>query len=53
MFLHDLPAHRGEEVAADVLDGPESIAFEQAANKMYTAMAVLEWCRLGPRGGTT
>ncbi|MEV0260335.1 ornithine carbamoyltransferase [Streptomyces sp. NPDC050617] len=52
VFLHDLPAHRGEEVDADVLDGPASIAFEQAANKMYSAMAVLEWCRLGPRGGT-
>ncbi|GHJ48849.1 ornithine carbamoyltransferase [Catellatospora sp. TT07R-123] len=43
LFLHDLPAHRGEEVAAEVLDGPASIAFEQAHNKMYSAMAVLEW----------
>ena len=43
VFMHDLPAHRGEEVTADVLDGPKSIAFEQAANKMYSAMAVLEW----------
>ncbi|MGF1426915.1 ornithine carbamoyltransferase [Kitasatospora sp. LaBMicrA B282] len=46
-FLHDLPAHRGEEVTAEVLDGPASIAFDQAANKMYSAMAVLEWCRTG------
>lgn len=45
LFMHDLPAHRGEEVTAEVLDGPMSIAFEQAANKMYSAMAVLEWCR--------
>jgi ornithine carbamoyltransferase len=44
VFMHDLPAHRGEEVTADVLDGPRSIAFDQAANKMYSAMAVLEWC---------
>ncbi len=44
VFMHDLPAHRGEEVAATVLDGPASIAFEQAENKMYSAMAVLEWC---------
>ena len=45
IFLHDLPAHRGDEVTAEVLDGPDSIAFDQAANKMYSAMAVLEWCR--------
>ena len=44
IFMHDLPAHRGEEVAAEVLDGPASIAFQQAENKMYSAMAVLEWC---------
>jgi ornithine carbamoyltransferase len=43
-FMHDLPAHRGEEVTADVLDGPASIAFEQARFKLYSAMAVLEWC---------
>ncbi|MET9294046.1 ornithine carbamoyltransferase [Streptomyces sp. NPDC003077] len=45
VFMHDLPAHRGEEVTAEVLDGPASIAFEQAENKMHSAMAVLEWCR--------
>jgi ornithine carbamoyltransferase len=45
VFMHDLPAHRGEEVSAEVLDGAGSIAFDQAENKMYSAMAVLEWCR--------
>jgi ornithine carbamoyltransferase len=49
VFMHDLPAHRGEEVSAEVLDGPASIAFDQAANKMYSAMAVLDWCRNGIR----
>ncbi|MFI9589329.1 ornithine carbamoyltransferase [Nonomuraea sp. NPDC052265] len=44
IFMHDLPAHRGEEVTAGVLDGPASIAFTQAENKMFSAMAVLEWC---------
>jgi ornithine carbamoyltransferase len=55
VFMHDLPAHRGEEVTADVLDGPASIAFSQAGNKMYSAMAVLEWSLNGPRanGGTS
>ncbi|WP_112239145.1 ornithine carbamoyltransferase [Kribbella monticola] len=48
IFLHDLPAHRGEEVTAEVLDGPMSIAFDQAENKMHAAMAVLTWCRPGP-----
>ncbi|MFC5184949.1 ornithine carbamoyltransferase [Actinomadura harenae] len=47
VFMHDLPAHRGEEVDADVLDGPASIAFTQAENKLYSAMAVLEWCLRG------
>ncbi len=43
VFLHDLPAHRGEEVTADVLDGPLSLAFPQAHNKLFGAMAALEW----------
>ncbi|MGW0709705.1 ornithine carbamoyltransferase [Streptomyces sp. NPDC002643] len=43
VFMHDLPAHRGEEVDAEVLDGSSSIVFQQAANKLYSAMAALEW----------
>ncbi|AVT28833.1 ornithine carbamoyltransferase [Plantactinospora sp. BC1] len=42
LFLHDLPAHRGDEVAGAVLDGPRSIAWSQARMKLYSAMAVLE-----------
>ncbi|HEY0641653.1 MAG TPA: ornithine carbamoyltransferase [Pseudonocardiaceae bacterium] len=47
VFMHDLPAHRGEDVTAEVIDGPTSIAFRQAENKLYSAMAVMEWCALG------
>lgn len=45
VFMHDLPAHRGQEVTAEVLDGPSSIAFVQATHKLHSAMAALEWCR--------
>jgi ornithine carbamoyltransferase len=40
-FLHCLPAHRGEEVAASVIDGPRSAVWQQAANRMHAARAVL------------
>jgi ornithine carbamoyltransferase len=43
-FMHDLPANRGQEVDAEVLDGPRSVAFRQAEHKLHGAKAVLEWC---------
>lgn len=44
IFMHDLPAMRGQDVTDEVLDGPQSVAFRQSRHKMYSAMAVLEWC---------
>lgn len=42
-FLHCLPAHRGEEVAASVIDGPQSVVWEQAANRMHAQRGLLLW----------
>jgi ornithine carbamoyltransferase len=43
LFLHCLPAHRGLEVDADVIDGPASVVWDQAENRMHAARAVFQW----------
>ena len=43
IVLHCLPAHRGEEITGDVLDGPRSLAWIQAANRLHVAKALLEY----------
>ena len=44
IFLHDLPAVRGEEVSDEVLNSLQSLAWRQVRHKMFSAMAILEWC---------
>jgi ornithine carbamoyltransferase len=41
--LHCLPAHRGEEISADVMESPASVVFQQAGNRMHVQKAILEW----------
>ncbi len=43
IVLHCLPAHRGEEITEDVLEGPQSVVWDQAENKMWLHLAILEW----------